>query len=51
MVVQGHKDLKVYRLAYQLAMQVFHVSKRFPFDERFALTDQPKYTAPGLMLF
>jgi four helix bundle protein len=39
-VLRGHKDLKVYQLAYQLAMEVFHVSKGFPSEERFSLTDQ-----------
>jgi len=40
MVVQSGKELVVYQKAYQLAMQIFHVSKRFPADERFALTSQ-----------
>jgi four helix bundle protein len=37
---QGFKDLKVFQLAYQLAMRVFEASKRFPTEERFSLTDQ-----------
>jgi four helix bundle protein len=32
--------LKVYKLAYRLAMDVFNASKAFPKDERYALTDQ-----------
>ena len=36
----GFKDLKVYQLAYQLAMRIFKESRRFPQEERFALTDQ-----------
>jgi hypothetical protein len=27
---QGFKDLKVYQLAYQRAMEIFHESKSFP---------------------
>jgi len=38
--VHSAKDLIVYRKAYQLAMRVFQISKRFPFEERFALTSQ-----------
>jgi len=30
----------VYQLAFDLAMQVFTESKRFPVDERYSLTDQ-----------
>ena len=38
--VQVHGDLDVYRLAFDAAMQIFEASKRFPTEERFALTDQ-----------
>jgi four helix bundle protein len=34
------KDLDVYRLAFDLAMEIFHTSKRFPSEERYSLTDQ-----------
>ena len=37
----GHcKDLLAYKKSYELAMKVFHVSKRFPPEERYSLTDQ-----------
>jgi four helix bundle protein len=36
----GHRDLKVYRLAYSLAMQIFKLSKSFPQDELYSLTSQ-----------
>lgn len=38
--MRGHRDLKVYQLAYSLAMEIFHISKRFPNEEVFSLTDQ-----------
>jgi len=37
---QGFRDLKVYRLAFRLAMEIFHESKHFPREETFSLTDQ-----------
>ena len=37
---KGVKNLRVYQLAYKLAMQIFEVSKGFPKEERYALTDQ-----------
>jgi four helix bundle protein len=37
---RGFKDLKVFELAYQLAMRFFQESKRFPSEERYSLTDQ-----------
>lgn len=36
----GFKELKVYKLAYELAMRIFEESKRFPPEERYSLTDQ-----------
>jgi four helix bundle protein len=39
-MLQGHKDLKVFQLAYKLAMQIFHESKTFLREERYSLTDQ-----------
>jgi four helix bundle protein len=38
--LKGHRDLKVFQLAYKLAMEIFNASKSFPKDERFSLTDQ-----------
>ena len=38
--MQGHKDLKVFQLAYRLAMENFELSKDFPPEERYSLTDQ-----------
>jgi four helix bundle protein len=37
---RGHRDLKVYQLAYRLAMDIFRLSKSFPKEERYSLTDQ-----------
>jgi len=34
------QELHVYRTAFEAAMTIFHVSKKFPLEERFALTDQ-----------
>ena len=39
-MLKGHRDLKVYQLAYRLAMEIFHVSKAFPREEIYSLTDQ-----------
>src|SRR5947209_20481788 len=39
-MLHGHRDLKVYQLAYKLAMEIFNLSKVFPKDERYSLTDQ-----------
>ena len=40
MSLNGHKSLRVYQLAYELAMEIFRLSKRFPSEEKYSLTDQ-----------
>ena len=39
-MVQSHEELDVYQLAFEAAMQIFHLSKAFPQEEKFPLTDQ-----------
>ena len=36
----GHERLNVYRLSYKLAMEIFEISKKFPKEEMYSLTDQ-----------
>ena len=38
--IQSHRDLDVYQRAFAAAMQIFQLSKRFPRDEAYSLTDQ-----------
>ena len=40
MKITRHTQLNVYRKAFELAMEVFNVTRKFPKDERFSLTDQ-----------
>jgi four helix bundle protein len=44
------KDLRVYQLAYQLAMAIFEISKRFPAEEKFALTSQVRRSSRSVCL-
>ncbi|MBE7385492.1 MAG: four helix bundle protein [Leptolyngbya sp. SIO1E4] len=39
-LVRGYRDLEVYQAAFAAAMEIFEVSKRFPVEERYSLTDQ-----------
>jgi len=40
MKITSHRELEVWKEAMDLAMEVFALSKSFPADERFSLTDQ-----------
>ena len=37
---QSFKDLLVYKKAFELAMEIFQISKSFPKEELYSLTDQ-----------
>jgi four helix bundle protein len=38
--VRTHTDLDVYQKAFEAAMNIFELSKAFPKEERYSLTDQ-----------
>jgi four helix bundle protein len=38
--VRRYQDLEVYQAAFEEAMHIFEVSKAFPVEERYSLTDQ-----------
>ncbi len=38
--IETHRDLEVYRKAFEAAMRVFELSKSFPKEETYSLTDQ-----------
>ena len=40
MSIKSISDLKVYRVAFELAMKVFELTKKFPKEETYSLTDQ-----------
>ena len=39
-IIRIHTDLKVYKLSFEAGMDVFELSKKFPNEEKFSLTDQ-----------
>ena len=38
--IKSAKDLNVYQKAYSLAMEIFNISKTWPREEKYSLTDQ-----------
>lgn len=34
------RELEVYRLAFEAAMEIFQISKSYPVEEKYSLTDQ-----------
>jgi four helix bundle protein len=50
MRINSAKDLDVYKKAYALAMCIFKHSKRFPSEERYALTSQIRRSSRSVCL-
>ncbi len=38
--IRHFRDLEVYRRAFDTAMQIFEITKKFPPEERFSMVDQ-----------
>jgi len=47
-LVKSAKDLEVYRLAYDLAMNTFAISKSWPKEEKYAFTDQVRRSSQSV---
>jgi four helix bundle protein len=40
MKIRNHEDLEVFQQAFKAAVEIFELTKTFPIEERFSLTDQ-----------
>jgi four helix bundle protein len=47
MRIGSAKELKVYQMAYVLAMEIFRLSKFWPAEEKYSLTDQIRRSSRG----
>lgn len=50
MQINSAKDLEVYERGYDLAMQIFELSCKFPAEEKFALTSQIRRSSRSVCL-
>lgn len=50
MRINSAKELEVYKKSYMLAMRIFELSKRFPSEEKFALTGQMRRSSRSVCM-
>lgn len=50
MKLESAEDLTVYKFGYELAMEIFELSKRFPSEEKYALTGQIRRSSRSVCL-
>lgn len=46
--VRTYRDLNVYQLSFELAMNVYRITKDFPSEERYSLVDQMRRSARSI---
>lgn len=47
-MIKTYKDLDVYQLSFELSMELFRITKDFPSEERYNLTDQIRRAARSI---
>ena len=50
MRIKSVKDLKVYNIAFELAMEIFKLSQDFPKEEQYSLTDQMRRSSRSVAI-
>ena len=48
MQINSAEELRVYQRAYQLAMDIFSISRHWPTEERYSLTDQVRRSSRSI---
>ena len=38
--IRKHRDLKVFQLSFEAGLEIFELTKKFPKEEKYSLTDQ-----------
>lgn len=50
MQIRSAKELEVYKKSYQLAMEIFELSRSFPGEENYALTSQIRRSSRSISM-
>jgi len=48
--IKSVKDLKVYNIAFELAMEIFSLTQGFPKEEQYSLTDQMRRSSRSVAI-
>jgi 23S rRNA-intervening sequence protein len=46
--IRHFRELDVYQMAMDLAVEIFELTKGFPAEERYSLTDQVRRSSPSV---
>ena len=48
--IDSYKELRVFNEAFRLTMEIFQLTKKFPTEERYSLTDQVRRSSRSVCL-
>jgi len=46
--IRSHRELEVYQVGFEAAMKIFEVTRHFPREETYSLTDQIRRSSRGV---
>jgi len=46
--LKHYRDLEVYQKAFKASMRIYEISKAFPVEEKYSLTDQIRRSSRGV---
>jgi four helix bundle protein len=46
--IKSHRELRVYKMAFESAMKLYQISRTFPKEEQYSLTDQIRRSSRSL---
>jgi four helix bundle protein len=46
--IKSHRELEVYQVGFEAAMKIFEVTRHFPREETYSLTDQIRRSSRGV---
>jgi len=49
-LIKSVRDLNVYKMAYKLAIEIFELTKKFPKEETYSLTDQMRRSSRSVAI-
>ncbi|MBI4645342.1 MAG: four helix bundle protein [Bacteroidia bacterium] len=49
-IIKSYRELRVYQLAFETAMEIFIMTKKFPPEEKYSLTDQMRRSSRSVCM-
>ncbi|PQP35880.1 hypothetical protein C6A37_00075 [Desulfobacteraceae bacterium SEEP-SAG9] len=48
-MLKNYKELKVWQKSYELCLEIYRITAKFPKEEKYGLTSQIRRSVPGIL--